>query len=154
MRAHGIESQRVISKESIQKVDSLINDIGLTSLIDVLTLKAAPANARQIGPIGSIFFRSMHFSGIGSRIIGHLHNYDHATFISLGSLACIFRDQFGNIKEEIYNAPAIILIKKDIWHEFTALSDRVEAHCIFAHRDKEGQVVQDWNENYLASQTR
>lgn len=109
------------------------------------------ASSRQHGPLGNIFVRAMTFPKTGDIIYGHKHNFDHMTFVYKGKVRCIAKSDIGVSTTKLYEAPAFFLIPKDIIHEFIALEPS-EAYCIFAHRNENGEVVEEWNENYAASQ--
>jgi dTDP-4-dehydrorhamnose 3,5-epimerase-like enzyme len=110
------------------------------------------------GPMGNVYFRPMILGTVGTVVAGHSHNYDHVTFLWKGSvkLRAWHKDQEkngkinGDVVERTYKAPARVLIKKDMCHEFTALEDNTFADCIFALRDYSGEVTEEWNGNIHA----
>jgi hypothetical protein len=118
--------------------------------------RAVASHTQQYGPFGNLFFRPMMFDGKGSFVKGHSHNFDHATFISRGSLHVrAFKIKPDNTPEDSpawerdYKSPAAVLIKANVSHEFTALEDGTVATCIFALRDFKGEVTDTWDGNMV-----
>lgn len=109
--------------------------------------------AREYGPKGNIFFRAMRFDGVGSKVDGHAHNYDHVTYLSRGRLNVLAwpvdpatGKRVGDPIERQYAAPAAILIKKGMAHELTSLDADTRADCIYAIRDAgTGDVSDEWD---------
>jgi len=118
----------------------------LAEVIAALVPAPAPALSRRYGPFGNLWFRPMDFPAVGSVVPGHSHNYDHVTFLSRGSVSVRFTMPDGQRGERVYNAPAVILIRKEVIHEFTALAPDTRADCIYALRDlASGEVVDHWD---------
>lgn len=160
--------------------ETTVAELAEHSLHDILKTVHDVKNITPISPqitaemvMGNIFIRPMRFPDVGSIVSGHAHNFDHMTLIFSGSVnlrvweidpstgrrAGSEFDEDGNeikigvpIREKQYTAPATVLIKANCAHEFTALEANTQALCIFAHRDFEGNVVEDWNGNYTATQ--
>jgi hypothetical protein len=96
---------------------------------------------------GNIFIRPVRLQTEGDQIHGHTHNFDHTTIILRGSV----RIETNDGRSQVFHAPAHCLIKKDVRHEITALSDGVEFWCVYAHRTRQGEIVQEstgWLEAY------
>lgn len=117
-------------------------------------IEAIPAIVSRYGPFGNVFFRPMEFERAGSFVQGHVHNYDHVTWISSGvvfvkAYEIDSNDQrLGPSFMQVFKAPAVICIKKRWMHEFTALEDNTLATCIFALRDRNGEVTDVWDEQW------
>lgn len=115
-------------------------------VIPMLFSDAEPALSRRYGPFGNVFIRPMYFPQIGSVLKGHTHNYDHVTWLSGGSVLVRHELPGGEKGERVYRARCPILIKKGVVHEFTALTEGVEADCIYALRDlTTGEVIEHWD---------
>ena len=56
----------------------------------------------------------------------HIHLYDHTTFIATGSIG-VFKD---NVWDNVYFAPAAVLIKAGVKHTFLAMVDGTSLLCI------------------------
>jgi hypothetical protein len=110
-----------------------------------------------LGPIG---VRTMHFEKAGEKASGHTHNFDHVTLVLTGAVKVKYRKEVDGVLvlqgEREFRAPtkiagdtgteAMVVIKRDVHHEITALEDHTHCWCVFAHRDPTtGEVVQDWN---------
>ena len=110
--------------------------------------------------LGNIFIRKMRFKAAGDIMAGHKHCFDHTTIVFSGSVHIsailpdgtkIDRDVFAPSRD---NFPAdgegYVCIKADVEHEITALEDNTEAWCVFAHRDKHGEVISEYHGNTSA----
>jgi len=105
-------------------------------------------------PIGNIYVRPSHLVQMGDRIQGHTHNFDHTTFILKGGVHCKATLPDGRVIERDFwalghpnnsvNTPGYCLIRKDVLHEFTALEDDTYMLCVYAHRNPQGEVVQQY----------
>ncbi len=122
-------------------------------VVTALAPEMTPASTHREGPFGNVFFREMKFEKIGSIHAGHCHHYDHVTFISSGAVNVdasevdmeTQKKKTGRTINRQFQAPAMILIKKNWAHTITALADNTVAHCIYAIRDFDGDVSQEWN---------
>lgn len=74
----------------------------------------------------------MHFLKTGDRNEGHVHNYDHITLLSKGSVEV---DVEGN--KTTFVAPHMIYVTKGKRHFLTALEDNTVACCVHALRTGE-----------------
>lgn len=122
--------------------------------IHALTPDRHRAQVTEEGARGNVYFRSMRFEEPGGVVRGHTHHYDHVTFLWRGAVhlrAYHTEDGPGGQRavgdpiEHDYAAPARILIKKDMWHEFTALEPDTAADCIYAVRDHEGAISEEYD---------
>ena len=90
----------------------------------------------QIVAISNVYIRTMQFKHKGDTMKGHKHKYDHATFLSKGSVL---------VKTEkmarVFEAPVSIYIDKDLEHEIIALEDDTVASCIHAIREVDSDII-------------
>lgn len=93
---------------------------------------------------GNIFIRAIHLDA-GESVPAHKHNFDHTSIVFKGAVFVKTPERNGE-----FRAPAHCLIKKDVLHEITALEDGTEFWCVYAHRDAQGEVVQEANGNIEA----
>jgi hypothetical protein len=127
--------------------DTLRRENRVAEFLSLLLEGATPATSYREGPFGNVYLRPMDFGGAGSVIVGHKHNYDHVTFLTRGAVVCRFLLPGATERQErIYRAPACVLVKKDVEHEFTALEPNTWAVCVYALRDSAtGEVAQAWD---------
>lgn len=105
------------------------------------------------GPRGNLYVRQMVADKIGTVVEGHKHNFDHTTYIISGKVLRKVWDVDvdgneipGTSKEEIFQAPAWMLIKKEKYHQFTALTENVILECVYAIRDSQtGEFSENWD---------
>jgi quercetin dioxygenase-like cupin family protein len=74
----------------------------------------------------------MHFLKAGDQNEGHVHNFDHITMLSKGSVSVNVEDSVTEFK-----APQIIYIAKGKAHFIKALEDDTIACCVHALRTGE-----------------
>jgi len=99
---------------------------------------------------GNIYIRPMPRNA-GEVIEGHTHNFDHTTIFFKGRWLVKAMLPDGEVIEREFAAPSHCLIKAEVVHHLTALEDGSEAWCVYAHRDPQGEVVQQytgWDEAY------
>lgn len=82
--------------------------------------------------VSNLWVRLMHFEKAGDRNEGHIHNFDHITLLSKGSVEV---DVEGN--KTTFNAPHMIYITAGKRHFLTALEDNTVASCLHALRTGE-----------------
>lgn len=105
--------------------------------------------------LGNIFVRPNFLHKAGDKVDGHTHNFDHVTYVVRGRLK-IERTKPNGDKRIIEisatdNYPFGLIVAEDS-HELTALVDDTVFHCVYAHRDPQGNVVQSytgWLDAYL-----
>lgn len=96
------------------------------------------SDMHQMGCFGNIWVRSHQFAKAGdTNGGGHYHNFDHVTLLAVGS---VLVEVEGHEPKE-FHAPTFIVIDKNHKHKFTALTDGVVYYCVFALRDKDGEVT-------------
>lgn len=86
----------------------------------------------KITCVSNLWVRMMHFVKAGDRNEGHIHNYDHITLLSKGSMEV---DVDGNVSR--FTAPQLIYIAAGKRHFLTALEDDTIASCLHALRTGE-----------------
>lgn len=99
---------------------------------------------------GNILIRpAMHMAAAGAVVEGHSHNFDHTTYVVRGAVHFERLNDEGEVVNSVvkraldgYN---FVLIKAGVKHRLTALEDDTIAHCIYAHRTPQGEVVQDYD---------
>lgn len=79
--------------------------------------------------VSNLWVRQMHFKKAGDCNEGHVHNFDHITLLSKGSVTV---DVEG--KQTVFAAPHMIFIAKGKAHYLTANEDDTIACCIHALR--------------------
>jgi quercetin dioxygenase-like cupin family protein len=104
---------------------------------------------------GNIFIREMRFEKAGDVVEGHAHNFDHTTYVARGALKIERLDADGSVENTVVKRASDghnwVLVRADVCHRLTALEDASMGHCIYAHRDAQGEVVQaydGWTEAY------
>ena len=97
---------------------------------------------------GNIFIRPMTFDRVGAVVDGHEHNFDHTTYVVRGAvrIEALADDDtvLRAIEKRASDGYNWALIRAGVKHRITALTDDALAHCIYAHRDPQGEVVQEW----------
>jgi quercetin dioxygenase-like cupin family protein len=103
---------------------------------------------------GNIFIRPMTFEAAGSVVHGHTHNFDHTTYVVRGAVRIEQLDAEGQVIRSIDKHASDghnwVLIKASVIHRLTALEPNSHAHCIYAHRTPQGDVVQEYD-GWMAS---
>lgn len=98
---------------------------------------------------GNIFIRPMEFARSGESVEGHEHNFDHTTYVVRGALRFEKLDADGNmtrsIEKRAVDGRNWVLIEAGVKHRITALEDNSLGHCIYAHRNPQGEVVQEYD---------
>lgn len=98
---------------------------------------------------GNIFVREMRFEKAGDVVDGHTHNFDHTTYIARGSVQIEAIDDDGTVLRSVVKRASdgfnFVLIKAGVKHRLTALEDDSMGHCIYAHRNPQGEVVEEYD---------
>lgn len=81
----------------------------------------------------NVAVRMMHFQEVGDTHDGHIHNFNHLSLLSNGSV----RVEFNSGVAE-YSAPCIIVVPKLVRHKFIATQAGTVLSCVHAVRDGEG----------------
>ena len=97
---------------------------------------------------GNVFIREMRFEKTGDVIEGHTHNFDHTTYVARGALKIESLHEDGTVKQTAIKRAGDghnwVLIKADVTHRITALEDFSVGHCIYAHRNPQSEIVQEY----------
>lgn len=80
--------------------------------------------------VDNVFVKMIPLKGVGDKVQGHAHLFDHITLLSVGSVQ--MRHDNG---EATYTAPCLIVTPKGVMHQFTSLTDFSLLCCIHAIRD-------------------
>jgi quercetin dioxygenase-like cupin family protein len=88
--------------------------------------------------VSNLWVRQMHFRKAGDANEGHIHNFDHITLLSRGSVRVHVEGQTTEFK-----APHMIYISKGKSHYIEALEDDTVAACLHALRtgEKEEDIL-------------
>lgn len=105
---------------------------------------------------GNIFIREMAFEKAGDVVEGHTHNFDHTTYVIRGSLKIESLNEDGSVKASVVKKASMghnwVLIKADTKHKLTALEDNSMGHCIYSHRNGQGEIQEaydGWTPGYV-----
>jgi hypothetical protein len=98
---------------------------------------------------GNIFVREMRFDRIGQDRGGHKHNFDHTTYVVRGAIRVEHLADDGSVLRAVEKRATDgrnwVLIRAHAAHRVIALEADTVAHCIYSHRDPQGEVVQAWD---------
>lgn len=94
----------------------------------------------DLGFFGNIWVRQNRLDKKGDYAQGHKHFFDHVSLLTHGTVSVEVEGE--PIKE--FTAPTFIVIKKELNHLITALSDDVNYYCVFAIRDVDGEVIENF----------
>lgn len=101
---------------------------------------------------GNIYIRPNQLPSKGDRVDGHTHNFDHTTIVFKGAVHVRATLPDGRVIERDFTAPSHFLVRADVAHEITALTENTEFWCVYAHRTPQGDVVQEnvgWGPGYV-----
>lgn len=105
---------------------------------------------------GNIFIRPMEFDNVGAVVDGHVHNFDHTTYVVRGAVRIEQLDDDGNVvrtvEKKASDGQNWVLIRAGVIHRLTALEPDTLAHCIYSHRNPQGDVVMEyegWEDAYV-----
>lgn len=96
---------------------------------------------------GNIYIRKGTVPNAGEVVEGHAHNFDHVTLVRRGSFRIEQLDETGNVVRAV-DRDAIeghVLIKAGVIHRLTALEDNSVYWCIYAHRNPQGEVLENYD---------
>lgn len=94
-----------------------------------------------MGYFGNIWVRQNELKNSGDSFDGHTHHFDHVTLLVKGKVRVEVKDK--PAKE--FTAPTFIVIRKDFEHKITSLTDDVLYYCVFALRNLDGEVIDEWS---------
>jgi quercetin dioxygenase-like cupin family protein len=97
----------------------------------------------------NIFIREMRFEKAGNRVDGHAHHFDHTTYVVRGALRFEKLNEEGSVIRTVDKRASDgrnwVLIEAGVKHRITALEDGSLGHCIYSHRNPQGEVVQEFD---------
>jgi hypothetical protein len=93
----------------------------------------------ELGHFGNIWVRQNSMDKAGDSFGGHEHHFDHVTLLAQGKVLV----EVEGYEPKQFQSPTFIVIKKDKQHKITALTDDVLYYCVFALRDKNGEVLEE-----------
>jgi hypothetical protein len=99
----------------------------------------------ELGYFGNIWVRQNIIEEAGESHLGHTHYFDHVTLLIRGKIK-IEVESNNTLKE--FEAPTFIVIRKELNHKITALTDSVLYYCIFALRNLDGDVIEIYDEKH------
>lgn len=101
---------------------------------------------------GNVFIREMHFGAPGTPeavVVGHAHNFDHTTYVARGRILIEELGADGAVVRSAVKAAGEgrnwVLIKAGVVHRLTSLEDGSIGHCIYSHRNPQGEVVVEYD---------
>jgi quercetin dioxygenase-like cupin family protein len=100
--------------------------------------------------LGNIFVRR-NIGKTGDVVKGHTHNFDHVTYVAAGVIQVVQQRPNQEPRKKVFRAGDVFLVYADTKHEITFLEDG-QFHCIYAHRDPQGRVVEHytgWGDAYI-----
>jgi quercetin dioxygenase-like cupin family protein len=98
----------------------------------------------ELGYFGNIWVRQNILEKEGDSHLGHKHHFDHVTLLVKGKIKVEVK---GNSEKE-FTAPTFVVIRKELEHKITALTDDVLYYCIFALRNLDGDVAEIYGEEH------
>lgn len=106
--------------------------------------------------LGNVFVRPMAFARAGDVVEGHAHNFAHVTYVARGALRFERLRDDGSVERMVDRRASdghnYVLIHAGVTHRIIALDDDSLGHCIYAHRNPQGEVVQEfdgWTPGYV-----
>lgn len=106
--------------------------------------------------VSNMFIKLIRLDNIGDVEVTHLHEFDHVTLLSSGSVLCsagaVHGDTITDSKE--FTAPHLIYIKENTPHRFEATSPNTVLACLHAIKNENGKVLDpsDFPEDSLPHQ--
>ena len=100
--------------------------------------------------MGNIHVYPNRFEKAGEKCPGHTHNFDHAMLFLRGEFQGEMKLPSGQIIHRKFIAPDYCLVKSDVEHEITALTDDALFWCVFSHRDPQGNIIDEYSGNMSA----
>ena len=105
------------------------------------------------GAYGNLYRRQMVVKERFAQVEGHQHHYDHMTYLIRGKVIMTTwkegtdgKKHPGTSVEKEFQAPSAILIRKNNFHKFTALTDDAILECVYAIRDsKTGEFSESFD---------
>ncbi len=95
--------------------------------------------------LGPIAYRQFSLELTCDEDVGHSHNFDHITFVNVGSVRVFFGDGITENDGKIYIAGEFFLCRADVHHRIKAMEPDTHYTCMFSHRDADGIVTQQYS---------
>lgn len=86
---------------------------------------------------GNIWVRLNILNAPGDVFPGHKHQFDHVSLLATGAV----RVEVEGYPPKDFQAPCMLLIRKEHGHKFTALTENTTWYCIHAMRNMNGEVL-------------
>lgn len=96
----------------------------------------------ELGYFGNIWVRQNILEKCGTSHDGHKHHFDHVTLLTKGKIKI---EVDGHPTKE-FTAPTFVVIRKELQHKITALTDDVLYYCVFALRNMDGEAIENMYE--------
>lgn len=104
---------------------------------------------------GNIFIHEMIFECAGKPVPGHDHRFDHTTYVVRGALRIEKLKVVGDklevervVEKRATDGENWVLIKAGVHHRITALEDNSLGHCIYSHRNENGEIVAEYKDGW------
>lgn len=100
---------------------------------------------------GNLYIRPLQFANnkAGDVVDGHEHNFDHTTYVIRGAIRIEKLDKDDNVIKVVDKKASDgfnwVLIEAGVRHRLTALEDNSAGHCIYAHRNPQGEIVEQYD---------
>ena len=98
---------------------------------------------------GNILIRPIDLPRKDDVVQGHTHNSDHTTSIIRGSVLVekLADDDtvIRSVAKKASDGFNWVLIEAGARHRLTALEDNSAGHCIYSHRNPQGDIVQEYD---------
>ena len=93
----------------------------------------------ELGYFGNIWVRQNILSKKGESFPGHKHRFDHVTLLVEGEIEIEVEGEH----PKQFKSPTFVIIRKEMEHKVTALTDDVMYYCVFALRNADGEPIED-----------
>lgn len=94
---------------------------------------------------GNLYIRPSFKLPKGHTTHTHRHNFDHTTIVWEGAIHVkeIIDDEI--TREQDFKRSEFFLVKANAKHEITVLEDGTTYWCVYAHRNPQGEIVQEYD---------
>ena len=96
---------------------------------------------------GNIFIRTKGKLTKGQIIEGHKHNFDHTSLVLSGAIRLTKNGETTECR-----APSWVLIEAGVEHQIEVLEEGTVFWCVYAHRNPQGEIVQEYTGWYKGNQ--